>query len=115
MLLTQAQSEQLDRYDDVLKPFFFNVNIPSNHKDELRITKLGRRLWSNNVQERMDPRNKPYFWISGAPKEIADTDSDIYATKNGYISITPISLDLTDYTKVKELQQFFNYRKNNKL
>lgn len=105
----------LDRYEDILKPFFLNVNIPSNHRDELRITKLGRRLWSNNVQERMDPRNKPYFWISGAPKEIVDADSDIYATKNGYISVTPISLDLTDYTKVKELQQFFNYRKNNKL
>ncbi|MBN1785902.1 MAG: 5'/3'-nucleotidase SurE [Candidatus Methanofastidiosa archaeon] len=86
------------------KPFLLNVNIPPNPNGKMMITRLGRRLWSSNVQERIDPRNKPYYWISGIPSEIYDDNSDIKATNEGYISITPIKLDLTDYEKINALK-----------
>ncbi|HHN82096.1 MAG TPA: 5'/3'-nucleotidase SurE [Methanomicrobia archaeon] len=85
-------------------PFLLNVNIPPHHNGKRRITTLGRRLWSNNVQERIDPRNKPYYWISGEPKETYDEGTDIHATNHGFISVTPLKLDLTDSLMIERLR-----------
>jgi len=93
--------------DSFPKPYLLNINIPSNTNGKVKITKLGRKLWSSNVQERMDPRNKPYYWISGIPNEVPEKDTDINATNEGYISITPIKLDLTDYGMISALKKNF--------
>jgi len=86
------------------RPFLLNVNVPPETNGKIKITKMGRRLWSSNVQERMDPRNKPYYWISGIPSGVYEEGTDINATNNGYISVTPIKLDLTDYDKMSILK-----------
>jgi 5'-nucleotidase len=95
----------IDRIDSLPRPFLLNVNVPPETNGKIIITKLGRRLWSSNVQERIDPRNKPYYWISGIPNEIYDEASDINATNNGFVSVTPIKLDLTDYDKMDLLKR----------
>jgi len=94
----------IENIDSIPKPFLLNVNIPPETNGKIMITKLGRRLWSSNVQERIDPRNKPYYWISGIPNEIYDQDSDIIETNNKYVSVTPIKLDLTDYGMIESLK-----------
>ncbi|MHC1605578.1 MAG: 5'/3'-nucleotidase SurE [Candidatus Methanofastidiosia archaeon] len=94
------------------QPFFLNVNIPPTNNGKIKVTKLGKRLWSNNVQQRIDPRNKPYYWISGYPDEVFDEESDIYAVREGFISITPIRLELTDYQKIEDLRNYFEIPKD---
>ena len=78
-----------------------NINIPLLTPDEIkgvRITKLGLRNYDNLFEERRDPRGNTYYWLGGGVlKEEQHEDSDVYAVEQGYISITPIHLDLTDY------------------
>ena len=64
----------------------------------VRITKLGRRHYAESVIEKTDPRGKVYYWIGGInPHWVEDEDSDFHVVANGYISVTPLHLDLTHY------------------
>ena len=84
-----------------------NVNIPLLPKDELkgiRITRQGQRVYLHELVERVDPRKRPYYWIGGdAPSGIPDDGTDIGALSEGYVSITPLHLDLTDYPMAQRL------------
>ena len=70
----------------------------------IKITKLGNRKYENAFHRRQDPRGRVYYWMGG---QIVDCDNaedtDIYALKNNYISITPIHFDLTDYNSIEKL------------
>jgi len=85
---------------------FLNVNVPSSEIKGVRITRQGRRSGGESVLERVDPRGKLYYWIGpqhypeGEPE-----DTDIGALKRGYISITPLRLDLTDYQLLPQLKE----------
>ena len=60
------------------------------------ITRLGRRLYNDDVQERRDPRGRSYYWIGGGDvgmEEVAGSDCD--AIRAGITSVTPLGLDLT--------------------
>ena len=86
---------------------FLNVNLPDGGIKGYRITRLGVRRYSQNVDEIKDPRGKTYYWIGGERAEWDDIEgSDYTAVKNGYISITPLHLDLTDYKFLKELEKW---------
>lgn len=93
-----------------------NVNFPAISPDKikgLRITRLGVRNYDNLFDERQDPRGNTYFWLGGGVvKEEQEPDSDVAAVQEGYISITPIRLDLTDYQLIeayrKNLQPYFS-------
>lgn len=93
--------------DSVSSPYLLNINIPPFPDGNVCVTRLGRRLWSSNVQQRIDPRNKPYYWISGIPEEIADEDTDIAAVHDSKISVTPLKLDLTDYEEYGAMRRSF--------
>jgi 5'-nucleotidase len=72
------------------------VNFPVSTFNGVRATRLGRRVYTEGVIERLDPRGKKYFWIGGEPpvwQNLEGTDFD--AVDKGYISITPLHLDLT--------------------
>lgn len=78
-----------------------NINVPGLSKKEIAgvsITRLGHRKYENVFETRFDPRGKEYYWLGG---EVLDVDkepeTDIYAIQNGFISITPIQFDLTNY------------------
>ncbi|MBN1438255.1 MAG: 5'/3'-nucleotidase SurE [Anaerolineales bacterium] len=85
-----------------------NVNIPNLAEDAVRgvrITKLGLRVYRDELITRMDPRGKPYYWIGGGPPDgILEEDSDFWAVTKGYISITPVQLDLTAYDTLRSMQ-----------
>ena len=78
---------------------FLNVNVPYLKEDELKgfmITRQGLRLYRDELDARKDPRGKPYYWIGGEfPIGILEEGTDYGAIKAGYVSITPLQLDLT--------------------
>lgn len=94
------------------KKTLINVNIPPlDEKDikGIRITKLGVRNYDNLFEERRDPRGNTYYWLGGGViKEEQEAESDVLATQEGYISITPIHLDLTDYQLIEEYRKSFS-------
>jgi 5'-nucleotidase len=90
------------------KNIFLNVNIPSASWPEIKgveLTRLGHRVYRDELVARQDPRGRPYYWIGGLPpKGVADHGTDIWALENKMISITPINLDMTDHRMMEELK-----------
>jgi 5'-nucleotidase len=76
-----------------------NVNVPYLKESELKgymITRQGLRLYRDALDARIDPRGKPYYWIGGEfPIGVLEKGTDYGAIKEGYVSITPLQLDLT--------------------
>lgn len=87
---------------------FLNVNFPAIPWQEVKgvtITRLGRRVYRDELVSRTDPRGRSYFWIGGKPPGgVPDRGTDIWAVANGYISITPVHLDMTAYHFRQDLQ-----------
>ncbi len=85
-----------------------NVNVPNLPPDSIRgvaITRQGRRVYSETVVRKIDPRGKAYYWIGGtAPtwERLGDTDYD--AVSSGRISVTPLHLDFTNHRAIDELK-----------
>jgi 5'-nucleotidase len=79
--------------------FLLNVNIPllpGNRLKGFRVTRQGMRVYRDRLDKRIDPRGRPYFWIGGdTPTGIPEDGTDIGALTDGYVSITPLQLDLT--------------------
>lgn len=96
-----AMAQGLD--DDLL----LNVNIPYGPTSELkgmRITRQGLRVYRDKLVERVDPRGRPYYWIGGEwPTGVPDEGTDFGAVEEGYVSITPLQLDLTDRQRLDHL------------
>lgn len=92
------------------KETFLNINVPNLEEDEIRsykITRQGKRVFGDAVVEKVDPRGKKYYWLGGADQgfeEIAGTD--FHAIANHHISITPLCVDLTNHSTVKELEEW---------
>jgi 5'-nucleotidase len=73
-----------------------NINVPAGADQRYRMTRLGRRLYSDDVQERNDPRGRAYYWIGGGEAGMEElAGSDCEAVQAGIISVTPLHLDLT--------------------
>jgi 5'-nucleotidase len=89
---------------------FLNVNVPSCAAEEIAgvaITRLGRRVYRDILVERQDPRGRPYYWIGGEPPSgHLDDGTDIWAVANGYVSITPIHLDMTAHELIPVLEDW---------
>lgn len=88
-----------------------NINIPEIKEiDKLKgvkITQLGVKKYRNNYEERKDPRGNSYYWLAGELIEDGlGEDTDIYAVRNGFISITPLHVDLTGYKDIGRLKQW---------
>jgi len=87
---------------------FFNVNIPNIPPAEIkgvRVTRLGRRVYSDSLVRREDPGGREYFWIGGGVSSWSGgDDSDFRAVEANYISITPMHLDLTNHRLINEVE-----------
>lgn len=85
-----------------------NVNVPAIDFTELRgnrIVPTGKRVYEERVEERDDPFGRPYYWQGGVvvmnPEEQKGTD--VEAVSEGFVSITPITLDWTDYSHLETM------------
>jgi 5'-nucleotidase len=78
-----------------------NVNVPALPRDQLKgwkLTRMGKRHYSETIVERVDPRGGKYYWIGGDDLGFAHDDgTDCMAVHEGYVSVTPLKVDLTDY------------------
>jgi len=76
-----------------------NINYPNLPRDKIKgatITRLGLRWYDDVIHERVDPRGRKYYWITG--KKVLsgrDPGTDAFELERGYISITPLTLDMT--------------------
>jgi 5'-nucleotidase len=93
------------------KNTFLNINVPNLDEKEIKsykITQQGR--WTHNgnaVIEKMDPRGKKYYWIAGGQLVFDKRgDTDFEAVTNSYISITPLHIDLTNYSSIRQLKKW---------
>lgn len=89
--------------EDVL----LNVNVPPLAVEELagiQITRLGLRIYRDELTRRLDPRGRPYYWIGGPePTGVEEEGTDIWAIANDYVSVTPVQLDLTAHPLIDTL------------
>ncbi|HBY07561.1 MAG TPA: 5'/3'-nucleotidase SurE [Chloroflexi bacterium] len=78
-----------------------NVNVPLRPWEKIKgfnITRQGLRVYRDRLDRRTDPRGNPYYWIGGdSPTGISEQGTDIGALAEGYVSITPLQLDMTAY------------------
>ncbi|MDI1352003.1 MAG: 5'/3'-nucleotidase SurE [bacterium] len=87
-----------------------NVNVPNLPIDQikgLQVTRLGTRHCAEQVIKEHDPRGRPIYWI-GPPGLEADAGvgTDFYAINSGYVSITPLHLDMTHYKMFDQLSNW---------
>jgi 5'-nucleotidase len=87
-----------------------NVNIPYLPVDAIKgyiITRQGMRVYRDALDKRIDPRGQPYYWIGGdAPTGVNEEGTDIGALAAGYVSVTPLQLDLTNYKAMDALKKW---------
>jgi 5'-nucleotidase len=101
--------DQVDVLADLLKHLtglsqiprdtLLNINMPPLKGKEIkgvRLTRLGRRVYSDSLMRMKDPRGRDIYWIGGGSASWSGAeDSDFRAVRDGYISVTPLTLDLT--------------------
>jgi 5'-nucleotidase len=87
---------------------FLNVNIPNGTIRGIRFTVQGAGGYQGQIIEKKDPRGNSYFWIGGSRdhSRLKNGQTDYHAVKDGYISITPLKLDLTDYDLLKKVSSW---------
>jgi 5'-nucleotidase len=84
---------------------FLNLNVPPGQPTSIRVTFQAKRNHATVVAERLDPRNRPYYWIEEGENHWEPHDrSDYQAVKDGYISVTPLQPDLTAYDLLSEVE-----------
>jgi len=84
-----------------------NVNVPRGRRADIKgvkVTRLGRREYNDELIRRKDPFGREYFWIGGAPPSGAGgPGTDLHAVVAGYVSITPVQLDLTNHELIEHI------------
>jgi 5'-nucleotidase len=87
-----------------------NVNVPYLADEQIKgyhITRQGLRVYRDRLDRRLDPRGQAYYWIGGdTPTGVREEGTDIGSLANGYVSITPLQLDLTAVEMLKPLMDW---------
>lgn len=90
------------------KKSLLNVNIPALDEEDIAgvaITELGRRMFTDNYEKRVDPRGKVYYWMAGEMiNEPVGSNTDIAAVRNNKISITPVTYEMTKEDVMSNLE-----------
>lgn len=97
------------RFELLQSPYLLNVNIPNMPYEAIKgiaATRLGKRHTSEGVIKSRDPQGREIFWIgpSGAAKD-AGEGTDFHATSEGWVSITPLQIDLTHTAQLDTLKK----------
>jgi 5'-nucleotidase len=84
---------------------FLSINVPTGTPKGFKLTVQGKRNHITIVDERCDPRGRPYYWIEEGQNDWEPHDrSDFQAVHDGFISVTPLQPDMTDYTALERLE-----------
>ena len=119
---TGRRFEELDGWEPVLRGLLerilshgsfpdhtlFNVNLPDVVPADLKgvkVTSLGRRRYADSITRANDPSGREYFWIGGGTMSWSGAENtDFHAVQDGYVSVTPLHLDLTNYELLEEIR-----------
>lgn len=86
-----------------------NINLPALEKEDIAgvaVTKLGRRMFTDCYEKRVDPRGKVYYWLAGElTTESEEANTDIAAVRHNKVSITPVTFQMTQKAVFGELQE----------
>jgi 5'-nucleotidase len=87
-----------------------NINVPYLPYEEIQgvqITRQGLRVYRDELVRREDPNGRPYYWIGGeSPTGVPEEGTDIGALQAGYVSITPLHLEMTAGRFIPELKNW---------
>lgn len=85
-----------------------NINFPNLSQPKgLKVTTLGRQRYVNAVQQRQDPWGGTYYWLCGERSSCENLEpTDVWAVEQGFVSLTPVHFDLTDYRLLKTIEQW---------
>jgi len=96
--------------DSLPEGVLLNVNVPYLTEEQFKgymVTRQGLRVYLDKLERRLDPRGRPYYWIGGeAPTGVLEEGTDFGALKAGYVSITPLQLDLTARAAMEEMKKW---------
>jgi 5'-nucleotidase len=85
-----------------------NVNVPAVPEEEIAgvlVTRMGLRIYYDELIRRVDPKGRPYYWIGGPePGGVLEEGTDLWAVAHNYVSVTPIQLDLTAHTLIGQVE-----------
>jgi len=88
----------------------FNVNVPDLPWDAIqgvRSTRLGNRHKAEPIVKQFDPRGHPIYWVGApGPEQDANEGTDFYAVRNGFISVTPLQVDLTHHAAMQSTERW---------
>lgn len=91
---------------DIFNDCILNINIPNKEIQGTKVTVLGDRKYENVMEERVSPHGQKYFWVGGKVKELEqEVNSDIIAVEQGFISITPVNIEMTNKNKLSVLEK----------
>ena len=94
------------------KACLLNVNFPNLPKEAIKGIRICRQAeghWSENFQQGTDPSGRTYYWLTGEYLYLdKGEDSDIWALRNGFVSIVPVKYDMTAHDQLEGLQHFTN-------
>jgi 5'-nucleotidase len=104
--IVRALAEKVIRYG-LPANTLVNVNIPNIQKPKgIRVTRQGRRIWQQAVHEVKDPRGRVHYWIGGGtPLLDSGRDTDVQVLSEGYVTISPIHLDLTNHEGISYFKE----------
>jgi len=90
-----------------------NVNIPSIPENEIKgllVCRQSKGNWKEEFEKRKDPMGRTYYSLTGFfhNHEPEATDTDEWALANGYVSIVPVSVDMTAHSYLSTLEEGFN-------
>ena len=93
--------------EGIERDVLLNVNVPPGRRKDIQgvqVTRLGRREYNDELIRCKDPFGRDYFWIGGAPPSGAgEPGTDLHAVSAGYVSVTPIELDLTNHDLIEHI------------
>jgi 5'-nucleotidase len=103
MLVEQVLNQKMDKH------FCLNVNFPAVPADLIQGVKVCRQAYAKyeeDFEERTDPTGKKYYWLTGEFVNFDEqTDTDVWALANNYVSVVPVQFDLTNYTLKETLKK----------
>ncbi|MCL6477779.1 MAG: 5'/3'-nucleotidase SurE [Peptococcaceae bacterium] len=83
-----------------------NVNVPPGKPAGVKIVRLGNMKYVNIFDRRTDPRGRVYYWMAGEILDLEDNcpDTDVGASRRGYITVTPVQTDLTNHCEIERIK-----------
>ncbi len=110
-LITVQLVKKLQR-EGLASQLILNVNVPDLPLSEIKgvqVTRLGKRHCAEPIMQDKDPRGRPIYWIGPpGPEEDAGIGTDFYAVNAGYVSITPLQSDMTNYKLFDQLAHWLD-------